>query len=299
MILQANIAASTEVTKSGMNQELEKTIMAAGDLPAMPVVATKVMQLVEDDKATAAELAKIVASDPAVAARIMKISNSPLYGCQRQNQTLPGAIMLMGFNALKSLVVAAYLRDVFKPVGLTEKMLWEHSFGSALAARIIASDIRVVNPEEAFLAGLMHDIGKLIMLHQDPQKFHLVIERYYNEGVRFEDAEKLVYPFTHAELGGCVLKKWNFPEVLVAAVSNHHTLSSPDDEERNQRNLTAVVCLADLFCLKLGIGAREPRSELDLAETPASRLLKLDSERLVFLLENFAGVYERDKNYFN
>ena len=282
-----------------MNNELEKTIMAAGDLPAMPVVAAKVMQLVEDEKVTAVELARIVASDPAVAARIMKISNSPLYGCQRQNQTLPGAIMLMGFNTLKSLVVVAYLKDVFKPVGLTEKMLWEHSFGAGLAARLIASDIREVNPEEAFLAGLLHDIGKLIMHNHDRQKFQMVIERYYNEGICFVEAEKTVYPYTHAELGGCVLKKWNFPEVLVKAVTQHHTFACSSTEDHYQQSMTAITSLANLFCIKLGIGERDPLTELDLTEEPAARQLKLDNDRLTRLLDNFAETYERDKSYFS
>src|SRR5664279_4657900 len=114
------------------------------DLPAMPLVATKVMQLIEDECVSVDELAKVVASDPAMAARIMKISNSAFYGCQRQIQTLPGAIMLLGFNTLKSLVIVASVKKVFKPFGLTENMLWEHSFGSGLAARIIAKEIRVV-----------------------------------------------------------------------------------------------------------------------------------------------------------
>jgi len=282
-----------------MNNDLEKTIKAAGDLPAMPVVATKVMQLIEDENVTAAELAKIVASDPAVAARIMKISNSPLYGCQRQNQTLPGAIMLMGFNTLKSLVVVAYLKDVFKPIGLTEKMLWEHSFGAALAARIIASDLREINPEEAFLAGLLHDIGKLIMFNHDRDQFHMVIEQCFNEGIWFEDAEKSIYPYTHAELGGCVLQKWNFPEVLVKAVSQHHLFTVSDTEEHYQQSMTAVTSLANLFCIKLGIGEREPRTEIFLADTLAARHVKLDSERLTFLLDNFAETFERDKSYFS
>ena len=282
-----------------MNSELEKTIMAAGDLPAMPVVAAKVMQLVEDERATADELAKIVASDPAVAARVMKISNSPLYGCQRQTQTLPGAIMLMGFNTLKSIVVVAYLKDVFKPVGLMEKMLWEHAFGAGLAARVIAADIRQVNPEEAFLAGLMHDIGKLIMYNQDKTKFQKVVERYYNEEVWFEVAEKDVYPFTHAEVGGCVLKKWNFPDELVEAVLQHHTFDGTGEEEPYRKNIIAVTSLANLFCIKLGIGEREPRPELDLAEVPAVTHLKLDNERLEFLLDKFLEIYERDKSYFS
>lgn len=281
-----------------MNSELEKTIMAAGDLPAMPVVAAKVMQLVEDERATADELAKIVASDPAVAARVMKISNSPLYGCQRQTQTLPGAIMLMGFNTLKSIVVVAYLKDVFKPVGLMEKMLWEHAFGAGLAARVIAVDIRQVNPEEAFLAGLMHDIGKLIMYNQDKAKFQKVVERYYNEEVWFEEAEKEVYPFTHADVGGCVLKKWNFPDVLVEAVTQHHTFDGTGQEEPYQKSIIAVTSLANLFCIKLGIGEREPRPDLDLSEVPAVVHLKLDIERLEFLLDKFFEIYERDKSYF-
>jgi putative nucleotidyltransferase with HDIG domain len=282
-----------------MNIELEKTIMAAGDLPAMPVVATKVMQLIRDENVTAAELARVVASDPAVAARIMKISNSPLYGCQRQNQTLSGAIMLMGFNTLKSLVMVAYLKDTFKPVGLTEKMLWEHSFGAGLAARLIADDIREINPEEAFLAGLLHDIGKLIMYNRDREKFHSLIECYYNGGMLFEDVEKSFYPYTHAEVGGCVLKKWNFPEVLVEAVTQHHTFVCSGSEDNYQQSMIAVTCLANLFCIKLGIGEREPRTEILLTDTMANRQLKLDDNRLDRLLESFAEGYERDKSYFS
>jgi len=128
-----------------MNKELEVMIMNAGDLPTIPIVATKVMQLIESERASADEIAKVVASDPAVAARVLKISNSSFYGCQRQIQTLSHAIMVLGFSTLKSLVVAASVKQVYKPYGLTEKMLWEHSFGAGLAARIIAKETRQVN----------------------------------------------------------------------------------------------------------------------------------------------------------
>jgi len=189
--------------------------------------------------------------------------------------------------------------SVFEAMKKTMEGLWEHSVGCALAARIIASDIRVVNPEEAFLGGLLHDIGKLIMLNYDPDKFQLVIEQFYNEGIWFEDAEKTVFPYTHAELGGCVLEKWNFPEVLVKAVTQHHTFTCSDTEDPYQQTMIAVTCLANLFCIKLGIGEREPRTEIYLGDTMASRQLKLDNDRLTFLLEKFAEIYERDKSYFS
>jgi len=285
--------------ETAMSNDNEKLIMFAGDLPAMPMVATKVMQLIEDERVTAEELAKVVSSDPAMTARIMKISNSAFYGCQRQVQTLPGAIMLLGFNTLKSLVIVASVKEVYKTFGLTENMLWEHSFGAGLAARIIAREIRSVNPEEAFLAGLLEDIGKIILYNHDRKKFQLIIERCYNECIMFEDAEKAVFPFTHSKVGGYILKKWNLPEVLVTAVTQHHTFDFPDPEDYYQCSMTAIASLADLFCIKLGIGERMPRTELSLTDSMAARLLKLDDDKLARLLDEFEENYEQNKNYFN
>lgn len=278
-----------------MNSELEKTIMSAGDLPTIPVVATKVMQLIESDKATAEELSKVVASDPAVAARVLKISNSSFYGRQGKIQNLSSAIVLLGYTTLKSIVVTASVRQVYQPFGLTEKMLWEHSFGAALAARIIARQIGGIDEEEAFLAGLFHDIGKVIMNSQDPDKFRLVMERCYNEDLRFSDAEKSIYPFTHDEAGSLVIKKWNFPEVLTESVLQHHNFAFSDLNDFSLLNLTAVVGLADLFCLRLGIGQRYPQEDLPLNSTKAASFLGLEPERLEELLAIFQEAYESDK----
>lgn len=282
-----------------MNKELEIAIMSAGDLPTIPVVATKVMQLIESETASAEELAKVVASDPAVAARVLKISNSAFYGCQRQIQTLSSAIVVLGFHTLKSLVVAASVKQVYKPFGLTEKMLWEHSFGAGLAARIIAASTRAAHEEESFLAGLFHDIGKIIMNTFDRDKFQVVMQRCYNEGIPFEEAEKSIYPFCHNEVGAYVIKKWNFPEALINAVMQHHQLDFPEPVDQYQVHLTAVVGLADMFCQKLGIGVRDPREELELAVTKPARLLGLNENQLNVLLENLKDAYEKDKHYFS
>lgn len=282
-----------------MNRELEVMIMTASDLPTIPVVATKVMQLIESESATAEELAKVVASDPAVAARVLKISNSSFYGCQRQIQTLSHAIVVLGFATLKSLVVAASVKQVYQPYGLIEKMLWEHSFGAGLASRIIAKETRRVSEEEAFLGGLFHDIGKIIMNSMNSDQFRDVIQRCYNDGLTFEEAERQVYSYTHSEVGGLVIKKWNFPEMLMFAVLNHHSFAFAEDEDPYQVSLTCVVALANMFCHKMGIGIREPEDELDLLQSVPAQRLGLNEERMDALLEKFMAAYEKDKSFFN
>jgi putative nucleotidyltransferase with HDIG domain len=282
-----------------MNKELESMIMSASDLPTIPVVATKVMQLIENESASAEELAKVVASDPAVAARVLKISNSSFYGCQRQIQTLSHAIMVLGFSTLKSLVVAASVKQVYKPYGLTEKMLWEHSFGAGLAARVIANSTRLVNEEEAFLGGLFHDIGKIILNSLDNQQFQMVVQKCYNDGMSFLDAEQQVFSYNHAEVGGLVIKKWNFPAILMQAVLKHHSFDFAEDEDTYQVRLTCVVGLANLFCHKLGMGVREPEDDLLLHESVPARLLNLDEARIESLLEKISEAYEKDKSFFS
>lgn len=282
-----------------MNRELEITIMTASDLPTIPVVATKVMQLIECESATAEELAKVVASDPAVAARVLKISNSSFYGCQRQIQTLSHAIVVLGFATLKSLVVAASVKQVYQPYGLTEKMLWEHSFGAGLAARIIAKETQLVSEEEAFLGGLFHDIGKIIMNTMNHIQFQDAMLRCYNDGISFEEAERQVYPYTHSEVGGLVIKKWNFPDMLMHAVLNHHTFDFAEDEDSYQLSLTCVVGLANLLCHKVGIGIREPDEELDLVQSLPAQKLGLDGQRMEELVERFVAAYTKDKSFFN
>jgi putative nucleotidyltransferase with HDIG domain len=281
-----------------MNRDLETTIMHAADLPTIPVVAIKVMKLIEQENATADELAKVVASDPAVAARVLKISNSSFYGCRRQIQTLSSAIVILGLSTLRSLVVAASVKQVYKPYGLTEKMLWEHSFAAGLAARIIAHHTRIANAEEAFLAGLFHDIGKIIMNTLDRDKFHEVMQHVYNEGITFQRAERLVYPYGHDEVGALVIKKWNFPELLTTVILQHHTLDFAQSENRDVVMIAAIAALADLFCLKLGIGVREPHEGIEPHDSKPARMLNLSQQKCGELLELFQEVYEKDKVLF-
>lgn len=282
-----------------MRNELEQIILAAGDLPTIPVVATKVIQLLEDEDSTAEDLAKAVSSDPAVAARVLKISNSSFYGAQRQIQTLPHAIMMLGFVTLKSVVVAASVKQVYHPYGLTEKLLWEHSFGAGLAARLIAMELRQVNPDEAFLGGLFHDIGKQIMNFLDKDKFQEAMQRSYNDDISFQEAERMLFPYTHEEAGALVLKKWNFPDPLIKAVLAHHSLDLAEDQDPYLVALTNIVSLANLFCHRHGVGTLRAQEELDLAASQPAVNLGLDQERTAALLDRFIETYTKDQSFFS
>jgi HD-like signal output (HDOD) protein len=273
--------------------------MTTGDLPPMPVVATKVIQLVESGNADAVEIARAIASDPAVSARILKIANSTFYGCRREIQSLSDAVVVLGHNTLKGLAVAASLKEIYRPAGLTENMLWEHSFGAAVAARIIAVQSRRVNADEAFLAGLFHDFGKIIMNLREKDKFRLVIERCYNETLPFKDIEQLVFPYTHAELGGYVLEKWNLPKTLINSVMMHHSFAFTDQDDNYLRSLSAVTALADHICIKLGIGTRAPLEDMDLTQSQSVVILAMDEEMLIQLEGVIAETYLKDKGFFS
>ncbi len=282
-----------------MSKDLEQIIMTAGDLPTIPVVATKVMQLMEDENSTADDLARVVASDPAVAARVLKISNSSFYGAQRQIQTLPHAIMMLGFVTLKSVVVTASVKQVYHPYGLTEKLLWEHSFGAGLAARLIAQELRQINPDEAFLGGLFHDIGKQIMNFLDKDKFQEVMQLCYNEGMPFSQAEQMLFHYTHEEAGALVIKKWNFPEHLIKAVQAHHSLDLGEDADPYLSNLSNVVSLSNLFCHRYGVGTLAAEENLDVAASRPATHLGLGEERTTALLERFIETYTKDQSFFS
>lgn len=280
-----------------MPEDIEQIILKTCDLPTMPVVADKVMRLVADPNTTTEQLQKVISADQALAARILKIANSVFYSSVRKINTISEAIVMIGFNTLRSLVLTASSRDIYKRFGLTEKMLWEHSMGAAISAGIIAKEIRIVNQEEAYLGGLLHDVGKVVLNNSDPQKFAKVMETVYNDHISFRSAEWDVYGFSHADVGAMVIRKWKLSESLEMAVRNQYNpkwLST----DPNLMKLTAVVGLANQFCLKLGIGHRQPVSDLPLEKEETFDILQMNAAVLPELLEKALKAFEEEKSYF-
>lgn len=281
-----------------MSDDLQDVINAVGDLPPMPAVALKVMELIQDPATTADQLARAISLDPAVAARVLKIANSSYYSLTRQVKTVEHAIMILGEKTLKSLVLAASLKGVNRNIGLMEKMLWEDSIGCAIGARIVCRYRKAGDPEEAFLGGLFRHIGKLVLNNSFPEEFREMVQRAYNGEALMNQLEREYFPFSHSVVGAAVLKKWKMSDNLIRLVQHHSDLFLVMETDPVQQQLTASVNLADKLCRVLGIGQRAPEKDLVVLETAGAKVLKMTRDEIDEVTENFRTVFEADKEVF-
>jgi putative nucleotidyltransferase with HDIG domain len=266
----------------------------------MPNVAQQVLSLLSNPDTTAEKLQDIISADQALAARILKIANSPFYGIPRAIRTLSMAIMILGYKMIRNSVIATSTKSINKRIGLMEVMMWEHSVGVSIASYLIAKEIRFPDPEEAFLAGLLHDIGKQILNNYDSEKYMRVIEKAYNDDVTFYFAEKSIFGFSHPEVGALVIRKWRLSEELENAIRYHHDGFHTILKENpvNIGKLPVIVNLADLICLKLGIGRKTPLPELDIANSDSASLLELTEDNIHNLTDRIQKNFEEEKEAF-
>ncbi|MDX1765282.1 MAG: HDOD domain-containing protein [bacterium] len=281
-----------------METTIEKMIMEACDLPAVPAVANKVMKLLADPNTSSQKICRAIADDQALTSRILKIANSAFYGCLRTINNLQAAVVVVGYNAIRSLVLAVSTKEVYAKFGLTERMLWEHAVGTGIACHVLAKETGVTKADDVFVCGLMHDVGKVIMNNSESEKYRLVMEKTYNDGMPSLLAEEEIFGFNHAEVGALVVKKWNLTEELEKAVRYHHDCGAVADEDQYIVVLTSMVHLADLICQRLGIGAREANESIDLTESEAIATIGLSKDRVEELSEKIERTYLEEKHIF-
>ena len=281
-------------------QNQEDFIIKKCDIPPMPNVAHRILEMMNDPDVTNIKLQEAIMADQALTVQILKIANSPFYGIPRIIRNLSTAIMILGYKMIRNIVIASIVKSLDKKTGLTEAMLWEHSIGASIASFLLAKEIKFPDPEEAFLSGLLHDIGKQIMNNSDPGRYMNVIEMVYNENVTFYFAEKEIFGFTHPEVGAIVIRKWKLSEELEQAIYYHHD-GYIDFFKKHPfyiGKLAIIVNLADLICLKLGIGCKEPYSNLNIEESDSAYLLKLSEDRLSDIIDKVLYNFEKEKELF-
>jgi putative nucleotidyltransferase with HDIG domain len=228
-----------------MRTQAESVVQKVKDLAALPQVVHQIIQLTNNPNASAKDLERLISIDQGMSTRVLNTVNSAYYGFSRKIASIKDAVVLLGFKAVRNLAMTVSVFDLF--VGKTDRQnlrrgkWWRHSIDTALCARLIASQVAGVSPDEAYTAGLLHDIGKPLLDRHGGAPYEQV-EDLLAQGMPELLAEQQVYGCDHAEVGYAVSLHWGFPEKLVEAIGCHHMESA---DGLSDAPLTAVVVLAN------------------------------------------------------
>ena len=233
-------------------QELAKQALSQLQaLATLPEVTAQVIKTVEDPRSSASQLHAIVRHDPALVSRVLKVVNSAFYGLPGQVTSIDRAIVLLGLNAVKNLSIAASMGQMFRGLKLTDRFtakdLWAHCVAVAIVAKELAKKTKPALAEEAFLGGMIHDVGILISLQTWPEQLRMVCERTGAE--TFVELEKTVVGVNHAYLGKSLAEKWQFPKSCQSVAAFHHT---PNAAGPDEKVLVHLVYVADTLCCQNG-----------------------------------------------
>ncbi len=284
------------VVVSGQTMDLEQLITKAGDMRVLPSVARKVMEMVEREDVSGNQLAETIAKDQVLAAHLLKAANSALFGLPREITTVLMAVNVLGFKNTRDMTIMAATRGVYKRFGITEKMLWTHSISAAVGAKLIAAQYVPLMRDDAFICALLHDVGKVILNNECPERFAEVMMRTYNEGESSIQAETAVFGYTHTEVGSLITSRWNYPRVISNIILQHHREEEtrPPLEDSSTLKVLACVDLSNTICKILGAGYREPRENIDLTDHSAFNFLDIPPASAASLVEELREAFARE-----
>ncbi len=233
---------------------LEKLIESVEDMPSLPQIVTEIIRISEDPNSTPQDVQKLLAQDQVLTAKILRLANSSFYGFARRINTITEATILLGFQTIRSIVFAAsvsqFLTKSLKGYQLDQNELWKHSQSVAMTARYIARLKKFKNPEVFYTAGVIHDIGKLVLNEYLQNDYQKVLSLIYDEGYDFIRAEETVLGFNHAQTGMKLAEKWNLSPEMVEAIGCHH---EPEKAVINPL-LASTIHISDSIALMMGFG---------------------------------------------
>lgn len=268
---------------------LEYIVSRVDDMKVLPEIINKIVSLTEDPDSTVQDMESEILKDQALTTKILRLANSAYYGYARKISTISQATILLGFQAIKSIALAStvsvYLRSELKGYSLEKDELWTQSQTCAIISRYIAKHLKYPNPEEAYIAGLLRDIGKTILNQHMEKEYGEVLSLIDKQGIDFLQAEKEILGFNHAQIGGKVAKKWNLPEILVDAIGYHHT---PELSESNIQ-LVSIVHIADAITMMMGVGLGLDGLAYQLSPV-AIETLDLDEEEFDNIISHVADL---------
>jgi len=271
--------------------DLNRIIGKIEDLPTLPRTVLKITELVNNPKSSARDLSRIITDDQVLTARLLKLVNSSFYGFPQRISTVTGAIVLLGFDAIRNLLLTTSVFDVFsnhtKPAKFNQEKFWDHSLGCAVGAKVIGNFIRHDKIEELFVSGLLHDIGKIVEMMFLPKEFSKMTSLVGKKNKLLREAELSVLGYTHAEIGKFLGERWNLPPKLIGVIGHHHepAAAGPFTLE------AAIIHLADILCRSLNIGSGGDE-KIPALDAFAWEILKIKTPAIEPILEEIKKEYD-------
>jgi HD-like signal output (HDOD) protein len=264
---QITVQAANPGTDARQEKIIQAAIQEISHIATLPEITLKIIRLVEDSNSTAQDLNKVISNDPALGARILKVVNSAFYGLPGQIGSINRAIVLLGLNAVKNIAIAASLAKLFRGgqicPAFNARDLWTHSIAVATGTRLLAKEIGLGLPDEAFLAGLIHDLGIMVEMQALRPKFVQTIEIMESHpGTTLRVAETTVIGANHEQFGAALCRTWKFPASFIYVTGYHH---HPLELAEVNRTLAGLVYVADITSAKAGIGYAKTIETQDIA----------------------------------
>lgn len=228
-------------------EQFRRRLREIKNLPTLPSIIGKLTKMAEDPDTTTEKMGKVISMDHILSVKLLKLVNSAFYGFPQRISSLSSAIILLGFNVIKSLIISA---SIFEVMEKNDVELWEHSLGCAVVCNVIAQRLKLSEPEEVSTAGLIHDIGKVAIKLELAEEYQEIVQLVKEKRLHIRNAEYEVLGFDHAEAGGWLAKRWNLPVKLVEPVACHHYPESATTDPMT----CAIVHFGDIVIRALGYG---------------------------------------------
>lgn len=257
------------------NEKLKRILSSITDLSTLPGIADNLTQLIENPKTSAVTVGDSIRMDPALTSKVLKLVNSAFYGFPRKINTLSQAVVILGFNNIKNIILTASIFNIFSDgkacLSFNVEKFWEHSMGCGVVSKVMTKRLGIKKYEEAFIGGLLHDIGRLLLFQYLRDEFGEIIKRVGEKDILISEAEREVLGIDHSFIGKKLGEHWNLPPVLEEVIEFHHDPKSALDNSR----MASVVHLADIITRALGLGSGGDE-KIPVIDETAMELLDID-----------------------
>jgi len=258
-------------------------VLAVKDLPTLPGVLDEVTKLVQDPDSSTEQISKAISRDQVLSAKVLKMVNSPVYGFPGRISSIQHALVLLGFNVIRGIIISTSVFDIMQAA---MKGLWQHSLGCATACGIIARRVGIEEPEEFAVAGLLHDLGKVVALVQLPELTGRINEAIQDKDLSYYEAERHIMGFGHDRINAWLGRHWRLPANLREAMARHHR----PETAQHYPEITAAVHIGDFLSRAFEFG-NSGDDQISYLSPKAVNVLKLRMADLERIMDELAESY--------